>query len=116
MQVLELEQGFPFNIQRIFTISQVPQNETRGEHAHYKCEQFLWLVEGSIDIAVTNKDGLSAHKLDSSNRILHLPPMHWCDMSNFSIKSCLIVLASEKYDPADYISNRDEFLRLVKTL
>jgi hypothetical protein len=44
---------------------------------------------------------------------LHLPPMIWREMDNFSSGSVCLALASEPYDEKDYFRNYPEFLRDV---
>ena len=39
----------------------------------------------------------------------------WKDMYDFSEDSVLLVLASEHYDPEEYIRNYDEFVEIVNT-
>jgi hypothetical protein len=41
---------------------------------------------------------------------LHLPPMVWAVQYKYTADAMLLVLASEKYDAADYIRSYDEFL------
>ena len=40
--------------------------------------------------------------------------MVWKDMYDFSEDSVLLVLASEHYDPDEYIRDYDEFVSIVK--
>ena len=48
-----------FKIRRVFTISS-GNNEERGDHAHYKCSQFLFCAQGSIDVELY--DGIKKKK------------------------------------------------------
>jgi len=61
-------------------------------------------------------DGLNreSFRLDDPSIALLLPPMVWSVQHRFTADAVLLVLASEKYDPADYIRNYVEFLKLVK--
>ncbi|HEX6884949.1 MAG TPA: WxcM-like domain-containing protein [Planctomycetota bacterium] len=43
---------------------------------------------------------------------MFLPAMVWGAQFRFSPDATLLVFASEPYDPADYIRDHDEFLRL----
>jgi hypothetical protein len=43
---------------------------------------------------------------------LHLPPLHWLALSNFSQDAVLGVLASEPYDKNEYINGREELTEL----
>ena len=53
-------------------------------------------------------------RLDSPAIGVHVEPMVWGIQYKFSSDALLLVLASEKYDPADYIRDYDEFLRVLK--
>ena len=115
LQVLELGPEIPFEVRRIFTISRVPKGQLRGEHAHKICHQFLWLVEGSLDLEVLSSKGTEHIFLNSEKRGKHLPPLHWGQLSNFSPNTVLLVLASEKYCADDYIVNLQEFEKMIET-
>jgi hypothetical protein len=114
LQVLELGLDAPFEVRRIFTISRVPSGQARGEHAHKVCHQYLWLVQGSLEVEILSSEGTEHLVLNSESRSRHLPPMHWGRLSNFSIGTVLIVLASEKYSAADYITNLQEFTEMIQ--
>lgn len=43
----EFERSVPFKPLRYFLVYDVPTAETRGEHAHLNCHQFLVAVKGS---------------------------------------------------------------------
>jgi hypothetical protein len=45
---------------------------------------------------------------------LHVPPMIWASEGNFDPGTVCLVLASELYDPNDYIYDYDEYLRLAR--
>jgi hypothetical protein len=47
---------------------------------------------------------------------LHLPPLHWLELSNFSQDAVLGVLASEPYDKNEYINSLEELTALWKSV
>jgi UDP-2-acetamido-3-amino-2,3-dideoxy-glucuronate N-acetyltransferase len=51
--------------------------------------------------------------LDSPRQALYLPPMTWGTQYRYTPDAVLLVLASEKYDPDDYIRDYAEFRRLA---
>lgn len=114
LSVGEFEKTIPFKTQRYFLVYDVPTVETRGEHAHKKCHQFLIAIKGSIHVVAD--DGLNRQEfiLDSPNVGIHLPPMVWGVQYRYSSDAVLLVFASEYYDNEDYIRNYDDFLDLVK--
>lgn len=86
----------------------------RGTHAHRKLEQLIVAIQGSFDITLDNGRGVCAHRLDSPTRALYLGPMVWRNMTNFTPDSLCFVLASERYDDADYIRDYDEFVQELR--
>ena len=49
-------------------------------------------------------------RLDAPELGLHIPPLIWAVQYKYSADAVLLVLASDHYDPADYIRDYDEFL------
>ena len=113
LQVLELRDFLDFEVKRIFSISDVPTNEVRGNHAHRHCHQLLWAITGMVKLEVWNTGGFESFELSPSNRTHHLPPLHWATMSQFSENTVLVVLASDTYDADDYINDFSIFQSLV---
>ena len=58
-------------------------------------------------------DGISREEfvLDRPTLGLYLPPMTWGVQYRYSPDAVLLVLASEHYEPQDYIRDYEEFLR-----
>lgn len=110
----EVDKQVPFPIERYFLVFDVPSVETRGEHAHRECHQFLICVKGSC--SVVTDDGVNRQEfvLDKPEIGLHLPPMVWGIQYKYSADAVLLVLASHGYDSADYIRDYSEFLDLVE--
>lgn len=114
LSVGEFEKEVPFNPQRYFLVYGVPTAETRGEHAHLNCHQFLIAVNGSLHVVADDGDTREEVVLDQRNRGLYLPPMTWGIQYRYSPDAVLLVFASHYYDAADYIRDYGEFLRLVR--
>ena len=113
LSVGEVGQHIPFEVKRYFLVFDVPSAETRGEHAHHQCHQFLICVSGSVAVVADDGKHRQEFLLDKPNRGIHLPPMTWGIQYKYSKDAVLMVLASHHYSGSDYIRNYDEFLRLV---
>lgn len=113
LSVGEFERTVPFAPKRYFLVFDVPSREIRGEHAHRSCEQFLVCVKGSVSIVADDGTRRQEFVLDRPQLGLHLAPMVWGTQYKYAPDAVLLVFASEHYDPADYIRDRGEFLRLV---
>ena len=61
-------------------------------------------------------DGKNKHIINLNRPFygLHILPGIWAAEQNFSSGAICLVLASEKYDPEDYIRNYDEFINFKK--
>jgi len=46
---------------------------------------------------------------------LLIPPLTWGTQYNYSSDGSLLVLASERFDPEDYLHNFEEFLHYRET-
>ena len=113
LTVGEFDRSIPFAAKRYFMVFDVPSMETRGEHAHRECHQFLICVRGSC--AVVADDGINRQEflLDRPDLGIHLPPMVWGIQYKYSADAVLLVFASHYYDGADYIRDYSEFRQLA---
>lgn len=113
--LLAIEAGteVPFEIRRTFIVSGVPAGEERGVHAHHDCEQFLVCLQGSLSAIADTGHSREIFELSSPSVGLYMPSLTWGTQFNHSPDCVLLVLASARYDRADYINDYDEFLREV---
>lgn len=114
LSVGEFERCVPFRSERYFIVYDVPTAETRGEHAHRVCHQFLVAVKGSVHVVADDGNTREEFVLDKPNQGIYLPPMTWGIQYRYSRDAVLMVFASHYYDAADYIRNYDEFKSLVE--
>lgn len=104
--------SLPFKPKRIFFIKDVPPQTERGNHAHFRTEQYLVCLSGRIE--VTLFDGYKENTFEiSENMGVHVPKMIWDSQKFLAEGSSLAVFASTKYDQKDYINNKDEFIEIV---
>lgn len=109
LTVAQFESDLPFIPRRVFFVYDVPTQETRGEHAHRRCHQFLICVRGSVRVLADDATSRGEFLLDSPSTGIHLPPMIWGTQYQYSKDAMLIVFASENYDPDEYIRDYETF-------
>ncbi len=111
---IEGQQHVPFSIQRVYYLYDVPGGAERGGHAHKDLQQLIIAASGSFDI--TLDDGRKKHTWHMNRPYigLYVPTMIWREITNFSSGSVLMVLASNRYDEADYYRNYADFLAALK--
>lgn len=113
LTVGEFDRSIPFAAKRYFMVFDVPSMETRGEHAHRECHQFLICVRGSCAVVADDGEHRQEFLLDRPDVGVHLPPMVWGIQYKYSADAVLLVYASHYYDSRDYIRNYAEFCQLV---
>lgn len=112
--VIEGLKDIPFEIKRIFYIYGSDSGVVRGEHANRESQFVLVNVSGTSKVKVKDGKGNEAiYCLNRPHTGVYLPTMVWKEMYDFSEDSVLLVLASEKYDPAEYIRDYDVFVREI---
>jgi len=99
-----IERVLPFNIKRVYYIYNVPtENVTRGGHRHHSNIQALICLKGRCEILNNNGSKKENFVLDNPEKCLILESKDWHIMHDFSKDAILLVLASENYNPNDYI-------------
>ena len=109
----QYEATLPFLPKRYFIVFEVGAGQTRGGHAHSKVHQLLVCVKGSCMVSLDDGKARDEVWLDRPELALYVPPRIWATEKLFSPDAVLMVLASEVYDPTEYIKDYDEFLRVV---
>jgi len=99
-----IEDILPFSIKRVYYIYNL-DDSVRGHHRHKKTIQAAVCINGSCTISCQSAKGeeILEYKLSSRSDCLLINPEDFHTMYNFSKDAVLMVLASENYDPKDYI-------------
>lgn len=111
--IVEGNQDIPFEIKRVFYIYGSDSNVIRGQHANRKTEFVLINVSGTSKVKVDDGFCQEIVELNKPHMGVYLSEMLWKEMYDFSADSVLLVLASEHYDPSEYIRNYDEYLHII---
>lgn len=108
---IEFRDHVPFQVNRFFSVTDVPPGVTRGDHAHLQCHQALLALQGSLDVWVSDGYREAIVELTSRRKeILHVPPMVWGTQRCFSSGAVLGVFCSHAFDAEDYLDDFDDFL------
>lgn len=112
--VAESNQHVPFEIKRVYYLYDVPSQSARAGHAHYALHQLVIALSGSFDVRLHDGQREERVTLNRPSRGLHIGPMTWRDIDNFSSGAVCLVLASEHYDEADYMREYADFVRQAR--
>lgn len=100
----------PFDTKRVYYLYDVPGGVNRGGHAHKKLRQLIVAASGSFTVVLDDGIVKRSFILNRPYMGLYVVPGIWRVLEDFSSGSVCLVLASEKYDPDDYIRDYNEFL------
>lgn len=104
----------PFDIARVYYLYNVPVDAERGGHAHRDLEQVVFALSGSFRITVDDGETKTEYWLRDPRKGLYISRMIWHDMDAFSQGAVCMVLASHRYEEADYFRDYDDFRAAVR--
>jgi dTDP-4-dehydrorhamnose 3,5-epimerase-like enzyme len=103
----------PFPVRRVYLTYDIPSHATRAGHAHRALQQLYIAASGAFDVRLDDGHDTRTVTLNRPNAGLIIGPGIWRDLVNFSSNACLVVLASDLYDEADYIRGHADFTAAV---
>ena len=104
----------PFEIRRVYYLYNVPVDSERGGHAHRELEQVVFALSGSFRMTVDDGHTRTEYHMRDPRRGLYINRLIWREMDQFSQGAVCMVLASHRYDEADYYRDYRDFLKAVK--
>lgn len=107
----DIANHIPFAIKRVFYIYDIPEGEKRGMHAHKLCHEVLIAIDGNFKVELNDGINKKTVTLDSSSYGLHIPPGIWAVETEYSPNARCMALASDKYDPMNYIHSYSDFIK-----
>ena len=114
ISVVENGKEVPFDVKRIYYLYDVPGGADRGGHAHKELYQLIIAASGSFTVTLDDGTNKKAFTLNRPYQGLLVKSGIWRTLTDFSGGSICVVLASEKYDEADYIREYVDFVRYRK--
>lgn len=99
----------PFKIKRVYYLLSPDPKLPRGFHAHKKCQQVIFCIQGTIRLILDDGKKKEEVFLDKPNIGIFLENMVWHQMYDFKRNTILLVLASAEFSEKDYIRNYEQF-------
>ncbi len=115
LSFIEEDAHFPFKINRVYWIYDVPGGEYRGGHGFKETEELIVALSGSFDIVLNEGKKNYRYHLNRSYYGLFVPNMIWRTLENFSTNSLALILASTLYKEDDYIRDFKQFKKMKST-
>ena len=114
ISVVENGKEVPFDVKRIYYLYDVPGGADRGGHGHKELSQLIIAASGSFTVTLDDGTKKKVFTLNRPYQGLLVKPGIWRTLTDFSSGSICMVLASEMYNPLDYIRTYDEFMQYRK--
>ena len=96
-----LEKDMPFPVARVFWINSA-EGAMRGGHRHQRNRQAIVAVHGTVEVYINDGAHEKTIFLDNDGVMLVVEPEDWHTMT-FQPGAVLLVIASDVFDPDDYI-------------
>lgn len=97
----------PFVPKRAFVVEPAAAGTVRGGHAHRTAQQILVRLAGAIEIALAFRGREATVRLDDTATGLLLAPGVWASHTYLTEDARILVFASEPFDPATYIADKN---------
>lgn len=106
----------PFTVRRVYFVHGIPHGAVRGGHAHKRCHELLVAASGAMTVSLEAQDGTMYRcRLDHPALGLYVPPLYWRVVTDYAAHSLCLVIASEDYDPAEYLRDPGQFRAFERT-
>ncbi len=109
--IIQNDDHQPFKVRRIYYLYDVPGGSERGGHAHKQLHQLIAAASGSFDVIIDDSRNKKIVQLNRPYFGLLIVPGIWREIVNFSSGAICLVLASEKYEPGDYIRDYSDYIK-----
>ena len=114
LSIIDKVNSIPFELKRIFYVYDIPLNTHRGGHAHKSLNQFIWVMNGLLEIKTFSKEGRNnKFFLDCPNKGLFIPKLTWSYQITRRDNTIYCVAASDYYDENEYIRVWEDFIKEV---
>jgi dTDP-4-dehydrorhamnose 3,5-epimerase-like enzyme len=100
--------------ENIFIVSSSANTE-RGQHAHLRATQYLFCLNGLIEVEMLDGTNSLKKVLRPKDYGLRIPRGIWT-VQKFKSDSILMVISSEKYDEKEYVRDFTLFKKKKNTL
>src|SRR5437763_8444596 len=99
----------PFEIARVYYLYDIVGGAERGGHAHRDLEEVIVATMGGFNVRLDDGEARREVELNRAYRGLYVPQLIWRELVNFSSGAVCVVLASMRFEEAEYIRDYAEF-------
>lgn len=114
LSVVENTVDYPFVLNRVFYLYDVPADSERGGHSHFEGQELIVAASGCFDVVLDDGHSRRTFTLNRPYQALYIPAGVWREIDNFSSGSVCMVLTSTKFAETDYCRDYGCFKILTK--
>jgi hypothetical protein len=104
----------PFAVGAVAWRYPAPGPARRDGHATVDAAELVVAVSGSFDAVLHDGFAESSFTLNRPNRVLYVPPRHWCELRNVSANAVVLLVSEGESDGSDAVASFEAFLGIVR--
>ena len=112
---IEHDAAMPFEVKRTYYLMNVPENSTRGAHAHLIEDEVFVCLRGKVTMKFSEAGEEKQRIVLKEPHVgVHVPKLVWHEFCEFSPDAILLCFSSTKYLPGNqnYITKWEDFLEI----
>jgi mannose-6-phosphate isomerase-like protein (cupin superfamily) len=110
---LELGKGLDFQPKRLFWLHHIAAGQWRGRHSHSETELVMVVMNGACRVHLDDGAMKETVTLDDPARALYIGTWVWHELTDFTLGTSVVVIASTLYNEAEYLRDYEAFKREV---
>lgn len=114
LSTFESKNDIPFEIKRVYYLSELSQEKDRAHHAHIYSERVLTVMQGGCKVTLFDGKNKAIFLLDSPEKAVYFDKLVWCELSDFKNNAIVLALASDVYREEEYIRDYRVFVELIE--
>lgn len=111
LNFLEFDHQLGFTVRRLFWLHDIAAGQWRGRHGHRESHLVTLVMNGSCKVHLDDGKVKETVELNDPGRALHIGPMVWHELDNFTPQTVILVIASTLYDESEYLRDYETFKR-----
>lgn len=110
INICELNSEIPFDVKRIYSLILPKVNICRGKHAHLNQMQLILVLDGKLEIELTNvKNEKFQFVLENNAQAILIPENYWIELRSL-LPTVAVCLASQHFKDLETITDIQSFL------
>ena len=111
LNFLAFDEKLGFMPRRLFWLHNIAPGQWRGRHGHRESHLVTLVMNGSCRLHLDDGKVKEVVELNDAGWALHIGPMVWHELTEFTPNTTILVIASTLYDEGEYLRDYEAFKR-----